>query len=399
MTVCTPKASLDKSPIAIDHLSFSSIRTYQACPRKFAFKYVEKQPEEFTPAYFVFGGSFHKALERIYHASIVGGSCPELDELLNAFDGAWRELIAERPNLRFAKGEDVASLRLLAMRMLSAFREHVLTSSGNNGSQIIAIEESVRFQLLPDVPPIEMRVDLLELRDKQLIVTDWKTSKSRWNDKKVAEALPQLILYARGLTGLWKQSREWVPAFSLVCASNRPGDLTASFRDRLRLEIRLEAYDLNDSTKIVRQALNKLGLKCGLSSAGLIAARGRGVPRKLIGLCENVRDLAIGKGKTSVSSAICQKTFETVGIDLFGLTRQDVEVLRHLAVSTGQPIGIKTLAALIHEDERTLEENIEPYLLSKGLIARTPRGRAITQTGVEHLRDHHGWQANGRSLS
>lgn len=59
------------------------------------------------------------------------------------------------------------------------------------------------------------------------------------------------------LTGLWKQCREWVPAFTLICASNRPGDLTASFRDRLRLELRLEAYDLNDSTKIVRQVLKR----------------------------------------------------------------------------------------------------------------------------------------------
>ena len=78
--------------------------------------------------------------------------------------------------------------------------------------------------------------------------------------------------------------------------------------------------------------------------------------------------------------------------------RQDVDLLRHLAVNAGQPLGLKTLAAMIHEDERALEENIEPFLLSKGLLARTPRGRAITANGIEHLRQHHGWLANGRSL-
>ena len=201
------------------------------------------------------------------------------------------------------------------------------------------------------------------------------------------------------LTGLWKHCREWVPAFTLICASNRPSDLTVSFRDRLRLELRLELYDQNDSVKIVRQAFTKMGLKCGPSPAAMIASRGRGVPRKMIGLCEHVRDLAIGKGKSSVSTVVCLRTFEAVGIDTIGLTRQDVDLLRSLAVNAGQPLGVKTVAAMIHEDERALEDNIEPYLLSKGLIARTPRGRAITTQGIEHLRQHHGWLATGRSLS
>ena len=201
------------------------------------------------------------------------------------------------------------------------------------------------------------------------------------------------------LTGLWKQCREWVPAFTLVCASNRPGDLTASFRDRLRLELRLEHYDQKDSIKIVRQVFLKMGLNCGPNPAALVAARGRGVPRKLVGLCEHVRDIAIDKGKTSVSDGICLKAFESVGIDTLGLTRQDVDLLRHLAINAGQPLGVKTLAAMLHEDERALEESIEPFLLAKGLLARTPRGRAITPNGIEHLRHHHGWLANGRSLA
>ncbi len=105
------------------------------------------------------------------------------------------------------------------------------------------------------------------------------------------------------LTGLLKHCREWVPAFSLICASNRPGDLTASFRDRLRLELRLELYDHKDSTRIVRQAFTKMGLKCGPGPATQIAARGRGVPRKLISLCEHIRDIATGKAKTSASAS------------------------------------------------------------------------------------------------
>jgi Holliday junction DNA helicase RuvB len=201
------------------------------------------------------------------------------------------------------------------------------------------------------------------------------------------------------LTGLTKPVREWVPSFTLVCASNRPGDLTASFRDRLRLELRLELYGEQDSAKIVRQAFSKMGLKCGPSSAALIAARGRGVPRKLVGICEHVRDLIVSSGKSSITAGVCLSAFRTLGIDTLGLNRQDAELLRHLAQNVGQPLGVKTLATLIHEDERALEENIEPFLMSKGLLARTPRGRAITTTGIEHLRHHHGWLATGRSLT
>jgi Holliday junction DNA helicase RuvB len=201
------------------------------------------------------------------------------------------------------------------------------------------------------------------------------------------------------LTGLMKPVREWVPAFTLVCASNRPGDLTASFRDRLRLELRLELYDQRDSAKIVRQAFAKMGLKCGSSSAALIAARGRGVPRKLVGICEQVRDLIVSKGRSSISTSVCLAAFNALGIDTLGLNRQDVDLLRHLAQNIGQPLGVKTLATLIHEDERALEESIEPFLLSKGLLARTPRGRAITTHGIEHLSQHHGWKANGRILA
>ena len=201
------------------------------------------------------------------------------------------------------------------------------------------------------------------------------------------------------LTGLMKPVREWVPHFTLVAATNRPADLTPSFRDRLRLFLRLEPYDEKDSSRIARQALTRMGIRCGATPAALIAARGRGIPRRIIGVCEQIRDIAVSTGKSSATPAICGKAFEALGLDALGLGRQDIELLRHLALSVGQPVGLKTLASLVGEDERVLEEAIEPYLLSKGLLARTSRGRAIAPAGLEHLRQYHGWESLGRSLS
>jgi len=97
-------------------------------------------------------------------------------------------------------------LRELAQRMLAAYAEYAaLESTLPEPAQIISIEHSNRFRLLADVPPIESRIDLLELRGTDLIVSDLKSSRSRWNDAKVLEAIPQLVLYATGLLPLMRE--------------------------------------------------------------------------------------------------------------------------------------------------------------------------------------------------
>jgi len=201
------------------------------------------------------------------------------------------------------------------------------------------------------------------------------------------------------ITGLMTPTREWVPAFTLIMASNRPGDLTTSLRDRLRLNLRLEPYDQHDSAKIARQVFTKFGLKCGAKPAALIAERGRGVPRKIVALCEQIRDIACQKGKLTVSMAICESAFESLCIDPIGLARLDVEVLKILSNNLGQPVGLNTLASLVGEDCRALEETVEPFLMHRGLIAKTGRGRCLTPLGIEHLRKYHGLKLSGRTLA
>ncbi|MEI6236349.1 MAG: PD-(D/E)XK nuclease family protein [Planctomycetota bacterium] len=193
------------SPTQMDHISFSSIKTYQTCPRKFAYRYLENVPEEFKPSSLAFGSAFHIAVERIQEARMQGLGVPALDEILSAFDTAWsNETIGT--DIQFCKEEDGGSLRELAQRMLAAYAEYAaLESTLPEPAQIISIEHSNRFRLLADVPPIESRIDLLELRGTDLIVSDLKSSRSRWNDAKVLEAIPQLVLYATGLLPLMRE--------------------------------------------------------------------------------------------------------------------------------------------------------------------------------------------------
>ena len=190
---------------ALDHLSFSSIKTYATCPRKFAFKYIEQVPEEFKPSSLAFGSAFHTAVERVQEARLQGLSVPPLDEILNAFDTAWsNETLGT--DVLFCKEENGQTLHELAERMLAVYAEYAgLETTLPEPAQIISIEHSNRFRLLADVPPIESRIDLLELHGKDLVVSDLKTSRSRWNDAKVAESIPQLVLYATGLLPLMRE--------------------------------------------------------------------------------------------------------------------------------------------------------------------------------------------------
>ncbi|HEY3319184.1 MAG TPA: PD-(D/E)XK nuclease family protein [Planctomycetota bacterium] len=208
-----------------DHLSWSGVQCYSQCPKKFFFRYIAQAPVEFVPASLAFGGAFHRAAEHLQQARMEGAPLPAVEALLGSYDQAWKEDASKAPEVLYAKGEDAASLRELASRMLTAYRQHVVANAAQAaGVQIIAIEHAHRFTLLPGVPPIEMRLDLLELNGADLIVTDVKTSRSRWNEMKAQEHLPQLVLYSVGLVPLLRElgAKRIVPQFTVVTKAKSP---------------------------------------------------------------------------------------------------------------------------------------------------------------------------------
>ena len=212
------------SPTQMDHISFSSLKTYQTCPRKFAFRYLENVPEEFKPSSLAFGSAFHIAVERVQEARMQGLGVPALDEILSAFDTAWSNETCSA-DVQFCKEEDAGSLRELAQRMLDAYLTYAsLEATLPAQTQIISIEHSNRFRLLADVPPIESRIDLLELHGTDLVVSDLKSSRSRWNDTKVQESLGQLVLYASGLLPMMREmgANRIVTKFVVVTKAKKP---------------------------------------------------------------------------------------------------------------------------------------------------------------------------------
>lgn len=177
-------------PASRDHISYSSITTYQRCPLQYYFRYVLGLEPEFVPANLILGTSIHAALEHLYLCRMEGRADPTPDELLNVYDKTWRSQ-ATRP-VRYGKNESQASLRQLAERMLSAFQSSELS---NPDGTLIGVEEELRAPIIDGCPELVGRIDLIVLSGDTLRVIDFKTSRARWSDTKVEEASPQLLLY------------------------------------------------------------------------------------------------------------------------------------------------------------------------------------------------------------
>lgn len=175
-----------------------------------------------------------------------------------------------------------------------------------------------------------------------------------------------------------------VQPFTLVGATTREGLLTAAFRSRFGIVERLEPYPAEHLEEILKRAAHKLAVGIDAPAARWLAERSRGTPRMALRILRRVRDLAQVQGNQQIEIAIAREALERLRIDGLGLEEVDRRVLRALA-DRGQPIGLKTLAAMVDEAEDTIEDVLEPHLLRCGLIARTPRGRIVTARGLEHI--------------
>jgi Holliday junction DNA helicase RuvB len=177
-----------------------------------------------------------------------------------------------------------------------------------------------------------------------------------------------------------------LPPFTLIGATTRTGLLTAPLRDRFGLQHRLEHYDAADLATIVRRSAQILGVALEPDGADAIASRSRGTPRVANRLLKRVRDFAEVRSGGIVTADVADTALALLEIDELGLDRLDRELLRALCVRfEGAPVGLSTLAVTVGEEQDTVEDVYEPYLLQCGLLKRTPRGRAATRRAYEHL--------------
>ena len=177
-----------------------------------------------------------------------------------------------------------------------------------------------------------------------------------------------------------------LPAFTLVGATTRAGLLTTPLRDRFGVSARLEHYEPGHLAQIVRRSAGILGVEIDADGERVIAERSRGTPRVANRLLKRVRDFAEVRGTGAVSGEVADEALAMLEVDAAGLDRHDRTILETIAVKfSGGPVGLSTLAAAVDEEQETIEDVYEPYLLQQGLLKRTPRGRVITERGFAHL--------------
>lgn len=177
-----------------------------------------------------------------------------------------------------------------------------------------------------------------------------------------------------------------LPRFTLIGATTRSGQLTAPLRDRFGVSLRLELYSSEELQSIVVRSAGILGVDIEPDGAYEIASRSRGTPRIANRLLRRVRDFAQVCADGTITKSLADTALSSLEVDKLGLDSLDRRMLQSIIeFYNGGPVGLDTLAATINEEAVTLEDVYEPYLLQRGFLTRTPRGRCVTRKAYEHL--------------
>lgn len=177
-----------------------------------------------------------------------------------------------------------------------------------------------------------------------------------------------------------------LPRFTVIGATTRLALVTAPLRARFGAVYRLDFYDLDSMSKIVRRASKVLDVEIDENGVDEIARRGRGTPRVALRLLRRVRDFAQVRADGTITRAVAQDALDLLNVDRLGLDEMDRRVLNTIILKyNGGPVGLSTIAASISEEPDTIMDVVEPYLLQLGFLERTSQGRVATQHAYEHL--------------
>ncbi len=177
-----------------------------------------------------------------------------------------------------------------------------------------------------------------------------------------------------------------LPRFTLIGATTRAGMLSNPLRERFGMHFRMQFYTHIELSKIIQKAGVKLDKECDNDASLEIARRSRGTPRIALRLLRRVRDFAEVENEQSIKLARCNYALDELGVNETGFDEMDINLLELLVSNKGKPMGLSTIAAALSEDEGTIEDAIEPYLLANGYIERTARGRVASVKTYELFR-------------
>lgn len=228
---------------------------------------------------------------------------------------------------------------------------------------------------------------LTNLQDREILFIDECHRLSRQVAEMLYSAMEDFKLHL--IIGKGPMARTMdldLPRFTIIGATTRIALLPSPLRNRFGSIFQLSFYELADMEKIVQRSAKILGMEITPAAVRAIAARSRATPRVANRIIKRVRDFAQVAGALRIEEEMCQKTFDSFGIDGLGLEPEDRNILRAIVTKfSGGPVGIQTLAASVAEEQDTIVDIYEPYLLQLGFIQRTARGRIATPHAYKHL--------------
>ena len=177
-----------------------------------------------------------------------------------------------------------------------------------------------------------------------------------------------------------------LPRFTLIGATTRAGMLSHPLRERFGMHFRMQFYNSEELGEIVRLASIKLDKVSQTDASYEIAKRSRGTPRLALRLLRRVRDFAEVANASNIDLKTTQYGLDQLGVNDLGFDEEDIRLLEFLIAAKGRPMGLSTIAAALSEDEGTIEDVLEPYLLANGYIERTARGRVATEKSYSHFK-------------
>jgi Holliday junction DNA helicase RuvB len=257
-------------------------------------------------------------------------------------------------------------------------------------ANIIAAEMGVNIRTTSG-PAIERPGDLAalltSLEPRDVLFIDEIHRLSRTTEEVLYSAMEDNcldIIIGKGPSA--RSIRLSISSFTLIGATTRAGQLTSPLRDRFGVLSRLEFYTAQELLEIVVRASRILKVELSSDGAEEIAKRSRGTPRVANRLLKRVRDFAQFWGSKLIDIQVASKALDKLGVDPIGLDSLDKKILLTIIQKfEGGPVGVETLAATVGEEAETLEDVVEPFLLQKGFIQRTPRGRVATSEAYSHF--------------
>ncbi len=175
--------------------------------------------------------------------------------------------------------------------------------------------------------------------------------------------------------------------FTLIGATTREGQISGPLRARFGVNEKLELYPPADLTRIILQSAVRLAVPIAEEASDLVARQARGTPRVANRFLKRLRDFAQVEADNRITMSVAENGLERLGIDAHGLSPVDRKILATLLRAGGIPVGLKTIAVSVGEEQQTIEDVYEPYLIQRGFILKTPRGRTPTPLAEEVIPD------------